>query len=158
MVILGIIRYTASKSQIIFQIHSLFRKPLFCSKTSRLPIIYSSYTFTLAIKIPFSFLSILPNQEPTSSTGSLATGPLPLVFVQSVLFCSECHLPIFQCPNAPCLLRYTAQCHFPSPGSLPHLEVSTILGPFAPVQPSGKVPDNCTTMMVVNCGGSCSIS
>lgn len=64
--------------------------------------------------------------------------------------CLECHLPIFQCPNAPCLLRYTAQCHFPQE-AFPDLRSEYYFrAHLHPVQPSGKV----LTTLHHNDGGS----
>lgn len=77
------------KSQIThFPNHSQFRKPLFCSKTLQgfpLPTVYTP--FTLAIKIPSSFLSLSPQIIRAHIIqwlfGNWSTLP---VFIQSVLF------------------------------------------------------------------------
>lgn len=64
--------------------------------------------------------------------------------------CLECRLPIFLCPNAPCLLRHTAQCHLPQEAFLDPRNEYYFRAHLHPVQPSGKV----LTTLHRNDGGS----
>lgn len=141
------------KSQIThFPNHSLFRKPLFCSKTLQgfpLPTVYTPFTFSNQDPI---FLSVLISPNHKSPHHPMALWQLvhsPCLYSVCPL-CLECHLPIFQCPNAPCLLRYTAQCHFPQE-AFPDLRSEYYFrAHLHPVQPSGKV----LTTLHHNDGGS----
>lgn len=64
--------------------------------------------------------------------------------------CLECCLPIFPCPNDLCLLRHTAQCHFPQEAFPDPRNEYYFRAHLHPVQPSGKVP----TTLHRNDGGS----
>lgn len=135
-----------------FPNHSLFVESHSSAlKPSRLPTTYSLHTFYFSNQDPI-FLSVLISQIIRAHIIqwlSLATGPLSCLYSVCPL-CLECHLPIFQCPNAPCLLEVhssmpLSQEAFPDLRSEYHFRAH-----LHPVQPSGKV----LTTLHHNDGGS----